>query len=554
MSTQFSLRDELLRFRQALVGFLAVQRDVSERTRVERALRDSEARLRLAQQLGRVGNWTWEIAGDTVTWSDELYRIFGREPSAGAPSFAQQHATYTPESWVLLKTAVEKAVDTGEHFELELEVVRADQTRGWTIGRGEPSRDAMGRIVGLVGTVQDVTDRRQLEEQLRQAQKMEAIGHFAGGIAHDLNNLLMPIIGYSELLAMEIAGNPRLLADLDEIRKAADHAARLVRQLVGFSRKQMLTPQALDLNNVISELGRMLRRVIGEDVQLKIVAAPELGRARLDPGQVEQLVMNLAVNGRHAMPKGGMLTIATANTVLDEQFVGRHPGMLPGRYVELRVADTGCGMPPDVLARVFEPFFTTKPQGQGTGLGLSTVYDVVKQSGGYVTIESEPGVGTTVTSYFPSVDDPIEASTTEATEPSLDGNETILLVEDDVAIRELAGKVLDSYGYTVLAAQDVAEAIALGTDHAGPIHLLLSDVVMPDLSGPDLAQRLVRRRPALRVLYMSGFSNYRATHLGGISKQAGFISKPFTPEALASRVRQVLDRGAAPSEQESASL
>jgi CheY-like chemotaxis protein len=383
---------------------------------------------------------------------------------------------------------------------------------------------------------------------------MEAIGHFAGGIAHDLNNLLMPIIGYSELLAMEIAGNPRLLADLDEIRKAADHAARLVRQLVGFSRKQMLTPQALDLNNVISELGRMLRRVIGEDVQLKIVAAPELGRARLDPGQVEQLVMNLAVNGRHAMPKGGMLTIATANTVLDEQFVGRHPGMLPGRYVELRVADTGCGMPPDVLARVFEPFFTTKPQGQGTGLGLSTVYDVVKQSGGHVTIESEPGVGTTVTSYFPSVDDPIEASTTEATEPSLDGNETILLVEDDVAIRELAGKVLDSYGYTVLAAQDVAEAIALGTDHAGPIHLLLSDVVMPDLSGPDLAQRLVRRRPALRVLYMSGFSNYLATHLGVISKQAGFISKPFTPEALASRVRQVLDRGAAPSEQESASL
>jgi CheY-like chemotaxis protein len=236
-----------------------------------------------------------------------------------------------------------------------------------------------------------------------------------------------------------------------------------------------------------------------------------------------------------------MLTISTANTVLDEQFVGRHPGILPGRYVELRVADTGCGMPADVLARVFEPFFTTKPLGQGTGLGLSTVYGVAKQSGGYVTVESELGVGTTVTSYFPPVDDPIEASTAEAPKPSLDGNETILLVEDDVAIRELARKVLESYGYTVLGAQDIAEAIALGTDHAGPIHLLLSDVVMPDLSGPDLAQRLVGRRPTLRVLYMSGFSNYLATHLGVMSRQAGFISKPFAPETLASRVRQVLD-------------
>jgi CheY-like chemotaxis protein len=304
-----------------------------------------------------------------------------------------------------------------------------------------------------------------------------------------------------------------------------------------------LVPEVLDLTQVVSDLHQMLRHVISEDIRFAIVAAPSLGHTNADPGQMEQLLINLAVNARDAMPQGGTLTIATANVVLDAAFVRRHVGSVPGRYVSLSVDDTGCGMTPDVLAHVFEPFFTTKGLGQGTGLGLSTVYGIVKQSGGYITAESRPAVGTIVTIYLPRVDDPITSQ--EAKTPSvatLKGTETILLVEDDESVRVLMRKMLEEYGYTVLPALDVDDAIAIEARHRGAIHLLVSDIIMPRLNGAVLAQRVVRRRPAIQLLYVSGFANQVAIDHGVISSSASFLQKPFAAETLATKVREQLDR------------
>ncbi len=405
-----------------------------------------------------------------------------------------------------------------------------------------PLRDHAGEVKAVVGVARDITDRKQVEEQFRQAQKMEAIGQLAGGIAHDFNNLLTAILGYSELVLDRIRDHPDIAADVEEIQKAGERASRLAQQLLAFSRRQLLVPQILDLNQVVGDFDKMLKRVISENIRFDVVAAPSLERTKADPGQVEQLLMNLVINARDAMPQGGTLTIATANVVLDPKFARRHVGALPGRYVSLTVQDTGCGMTPDVLAHVFEPFFTTKGPAKGTGLGLSTVYGVVKQSGGYISIESTPGFGTTVTTYWPRVDAP-EASAVAAP-PSTNtgkGTETILLVEDEGGLRGLMRKALKRYGYTVLEAHDVADAIAIEEGRRGPIHLLLSDVIMPGLNGPDLAQRIVRRRPAIKVLFASGYASRPAIDLGSSLQNVSFLPKPFTPETLARKVRERLD-------------
>jgi nitrogen-specific signal transduction histidine kinase/CheY-like chemotaxis protein len=389
----------------------------------------------------------------------------------------------------------------------------------------------------------DLTDRRQLEDELRQAQKMEAVGQLAGGIAHDFNNLLTAILGYSEFVSDQVQDNPSLSEDVNEIKKAGERASRLTRQLLAFSRKQVLVPQIVDLNQITSEVAKIVGRVIGESIQLEIIAAPSLGHAKVDPGQIDQLLMNLAVNARDAMPKGGRLTIATANAEIDAEFAGRHPGASPGAYVALRVTDTGSGIPPEVLPHIFEPFFTTKPLGKGTGLGLSTVFGIVKQSGGHITIDSRPGAGTTVTSYFPRVNPPAAPKESPArSDRAGEAAETILLVEDDLAVRELARRTLEARGYTVLAARDVADAISLERTHRKPIHLLLSDIVMPEMNGPDLAQRLVRRRPDMQVLYMSGFAHHLAVAPDATSPRTAFLQKPFTPEALALKVGALLAR------------
>ncbi|MFZ5469231.1 MAG: ATP-binding protein [Myxococcota bacterium] len=378
------------------------------------------------------------------------------------------------------------------------------------------------------------------EEQLRQAQKMEAIGRLAGGVAHDFNNLLSIVLSYSELLLKELKPEDRVREDIDEIHKAGQRAADLTRQLLAFSRQQVLEPRNLDLNGVVSRMEKMLRRIIGEDIELVTRLAPGLWTATADPGQLEQVLMNLVVNARDAMPRGGRLTIETANVELDETYVGEHLGARPGPHAMLAVSDTGVGMDKVTQARIFEPFFTTKEKGKGTGLGLSTVFGIVKQSGGNIWVYSEIGHGTTFKVYLPRAVGSVEPAVLRAAEPDSNvGSETILLVEDEEQVRVLVRNVLKRAGYTVLEAWNGAAALELCEQHPGPIHLVLTDVVMPEMSGRQLVEKVSALRSEAKVLYMSGYTDDTVLH-HGVLEGVPFIQKPITPSALTKKIRSVL--------------
>jgi len=386
-------------------------------------------------------------------------------------------------------------------------------------------------------------EKTALQEQLRQSQKMEAIGKLAGGVAHDFNNLLTVIHGYSELILKSLDQSSRLRQDVQEILNASERASSLTRQLLAFSRKQVLQPKVLDLNDHVPNMDKMLRRMIGEDVELVTLLAKDLGRIKADPGQIEQVILNLAVNAKDAMLNGGKLTIETANVKLDKSYARSHIGVTPGHYVMLSVSDTGAGMTPEIKERIFEPFFTTKEEGKGTGLGLSTVYGIVQQSGGNVWVYSEPGVGTTFKIYLPTIEEDTESlrPTALSTKP-MQGFETILLVEDEETVRKLACTVLQKYGYTVLEAPNGEEALRIVQGQNGnPIHLMVTDVVMPGMSGRQLAERLVSLWPKLKVLYMSGYTDNAIVHHGVLDPGIAYIQKPFAPDALASKVREILD-------------
>jgi len=390
---------------------------------------------------------------------------------------------------------------------------------------------------------EDVTEHRALEQQLRQAQKMEAVGRLAGGIAHDFNNLLMVISGYCEFLLERVGSEIALRAPAQEIANAANRATSLTRQLLAFSRKQMLTVKVLDLNAIVTENLKMLTRLIGEDIDLVMVPGEELGAVKADPGQIEQVIMNLAVNARDAMPHGGKLTIETANATLDDEYARLHGPIRPGEYVMLAISDTGSGMDADTQTHIFEPFFTTKGP-KGTGLGLSTVYGIVKQSEGYIWVYSEPGKGTTFKIYLPRVSATGEAITIQpavnlAATPH--GQETILLVEDEKNLRDLGRQYLEKQGYTVLDAADGASALQVSGSYPGPIHLLLTDVIMPGMNGRELAQRITALRPETKVLYMSGYTENAIGHNGTLDAGITLLQKPFTLPALKAKVREVLD-------------
>jgi signal transduction histidine kinase/CheY-like chemotaxis protein len=402
-----------------------------------------------------------------------------------------------------------------------------------------------------VGFFSDVTERRRgreerdmLEEQLRASQKIEAIGSLAGGIAHDFNNLLSVILNYTGFALEGLREGDPVKDDLLEVKKAGERAGALTRQLLAFSRKQMLQPVPLNLNQIAAGVEKMLRRILGEDIDYVQVLAPDLGVVRADPGQIEQVLMNLVVNARDAMPEGGKLTIETTNMEIDEEYASRHVAVEPGAYVLLAVTDTGRGMDEQTKARLFEPFFTTKEKGKGTGLGLSTVYGIVKQSGGNIWVYSEPGRGTTFKIYLPRE----LAATATAAKPRTvprrsTGTETILLVEDEEALRKVARRALDAAGYTVLSAADGDEALLICAQHVGDIHLLLTDVVMPRMSGRALAQELSKTRPTLKVLYMSGYTDNAIVHHGVLDAGTHFLGKPFTAADVTRKVREVLDSG-----------
>jgi len=386
------------------------------------------------------------------------------------------------------------------------------------------------------------SERTILQEQFRQSQKLEAIGRLAGGIAHDFNNLLTTIMGNAEMALMDFGGQAPLREVLEDIKAAGERAASLTRQLLAFSRKQILQPEVLNLNHVVGETDRMLRRLIGEDIDLEIILSPDLGRIESDVGQLEQILMNLAVNARDAMPKGGKLTIETKNVELDEAYADTHIAVIPGSHAMLAVSDTGTGMTDEVQARIFEPFFTTKGKGKGTGLGLSTVYGIVKQSRGSIWVYSEPGKGATFKIYFPRVEAEVSGrKKMEAEKEGLCGTETVLVVEDDETVRNMAVKVLERYGYHVIAAGGGEDAIRVLQEHQGPIHLMLTDVIMPAMSGKDLAKRLSELQPDLKVLFMSGYTDNAVVHHGILEKGIVFLQKPFTVFGLAKKVREVLD-------------
>ena len=437
--------------------------------------------------------------------------------------------------------ALWETIRSGREWTGELHSKRKNGELFWEHATIAPIKNAQGEITHFVAIKEDITLRKNLEQQLRQAQKMEAVGRLAGGIAHDFNNLLTAINGYSELILNSLEDADPLRKDIGEIKKAGDRAASLTRQLLAFSHKQVLRPRVLDLNAVLADIDELIRRLTREDIELVTSLQPDLGCVKADPGQIEQVILNLAINARDAMPHGGKLVIRTANVRADKIDTHEHPGMRPGPYVLLAMSDTGCGMDAETLAQIFDPFFTTKDVGKGTGLGLSTAYGIIKQSGGYIYAASEPGRGATFEVYLPEVDRAVEADAAGAQEaPKTDGQETILLVEDDDAVRSLSAKILRRCGYTVLEAASGKSALSIVKRHHGTIQLLITDIVMPRMGGNELVQQLVPLRPEMKVIYLSGYTDDAVVLRRLQETSAAFLLKPFSPSALARKVVEVL--------------
>jgi two-component system, cell cycle sensor histidine kinase and response regulator CckA len=539
--------------------YLAIGMDVTERMRAEQALRQNEERYRAFIEQSSEGVSRLEFdppvpltlpdeelvdriyaSGRLAECNDAMARMYGfaaAKELVGTP-LSDLHDRTNPAN----RQQVLAFVRSGYRL-VDSETHERDR-------EGEP-HVFLNNVVGFVeggclvrawGTQRDVTEQRRLEEQVRQSQKMEAVGQLAGGIAHDFNNLLTAILGNTQLLLRDLPPGDVKREDVDEIRKASERAAALTRQLLAYSRRQMLQPKVLDLNVVVAEMDRMLRRLIGEQITFATDLAPELGRVRADPSQIEQVVVNLVLNARDAMERGGVVTIETANVELDAAFVQQHLGSVAGPFVLLAVSDTGVGMTPAVRAHLFEPFFTTKPVGKGTGLGLATVYGIVKQSGGYIAVRTEPARGSSFKVYLPRIAAPASApAPAPPSRGSLRGVETVLVVEDEQAVLTLSRRALETEGYTVLAAADGADAVRIAERHGGTIHLLLTDMVMPGMSGRELAAQLAARRPGLRVVYMSGYPGDAAARGGALAQGSAFLQKPFEPDALARKVREALD-------------
>jgi two-component system, cell cycle sensor histidine kinase and response regulator CckA len=527
-------------------GLIGAILDITDRKRAEEVLRSEREKLEMVTQ--NMGAGLALISKDYRTlWANNILKqIFGDVEGKTC------YSTYNQKAEICHGCGVREVFEKGSEKVVHEQVGKdIEGNTIWSEIIATPIKDKEGNITAALELVIPITERKRAEEemvavqeQFRQSQKMEAIGQLAGGIAHDFNNLLTVIKGYSQMTSMELKEGDPLKERIEQIKRAADRAADLIRQLLVFSRRQTLELKVIDLNTALRNLEKMLRRVIGEDIELVIHLPEDLGGVKTDPGQIEQVIMNLAVNAKDAMPSGGKLTIETANVELDEEYARNHVAVKTGGYVMLAVSDTGMGMTPEVRDRVFEPFFTTKEEGKGTGLGLSTVYGIVKQSGGNIWVYSELGKGTTFKIYFPRVDEPLDEISEKVTvrKGLLRGSETILVVEDEEEVRKLVVWGLEGQGYRVLDAPQGLDAFLIGKENQGPIHLLVTDVVMPKMSGRDLAERLASIRPGIKVLYMSGYTERAIAHKGILDKGINFIQKPFTVDELARKVREVLDK------------
>jgi PAS domain S-box-containing protein len=519
-----------------------VCRDLSQRNEAEKARAEAETKYRMLVEHVNAITYIAEIGinGQWFYVSPQVEAILG----------------YTPDEWLAISSdwdklihpddlsavvAAEEASKNGLPFQAEFRLRRKDGREVWlndtaVVVQGSNSHPVME------GIMVDITDRKHLETQLQQSRKMEAVGRLAGGIAHDFNNLLTIITGYTDLALSRASIPLEIRADIERIDNAAGRAAALVRQLLAFSRKQVLQPKTIDLNVVVLNLDKLLRRLMDDNIEMITRTQESVGKVKADPAQIEQVIMNLVVNARDAMPQGGRILLETSNVDLDASYADEHVTVKPGRYVMLAVSDGGIGMSQDTIAHIFEPFYTTKASGSGTGLGLSTVYGIVKQSGGYIWVYSEPGKGSTFKVYLPRVEDSIEPSPTPQlpTQQTQRGTETILLVEDEEAVRELIRTVLTEHGYDVIPARDPQHAIKIASSHNREIHMMLTDVVMPGMSGRELATKVTAARPAIRVLFMSGYTDNVITTGGMLEKGIAFLQKPFSPTTLARKVREVL--------------
>ena len=668
-ATDFVLKQHLDRLVPAVLRALSEAEEHRKRRAAEATLRRSQAMLSRTEELAHIGSWEWEVATDTVTWSDELFRIFQRDPADGAPSFAEHPKFYHPEDRQRLQVAIEAAVGRGTPYELELRALRTDGTMRVCLARGHaetrpgegatrlfgslqdiderkraeesqarlamaveqaaetivitdtngtilyanpaferiagytraeaygqnprilqsgkqdaefyrkmwevlvaglvwsgclvnrrkdgtlyeedatisPILAAGGRIVNYVAVKRDVTREVALEAQNRQAAKMEAVGQLAGGVAHDFNNQLTVVLGWTEMLRHELPPDHPFLASLQEIATAANRSAVLTRQLLTFSRQQAIAPVALDVNAGIADSMKMLGRLIGEDINLRFTRQPDLWRVFMDPGQWDQVLVNLVVNARDAIAGTGHIFIEAANRTLREADCRDQPDFVPpGDYVVVTFRDDGSGMTPEIQRHIFEPFFTTKGVGKGTGLGLATVYGIVKQNHGAIAVHSAPGQGTTFTLYLPRSSDVALAAPEPASARALVGTETVLVVEDEANLLNLVGLLLTQQGYVVLLASTPAEALRLCGQHAAPIQLLLSDVIMPKMGGKVLSERIQALRPGIRVLFMSGYSTEILEKQGHLPAGLHVLRKPFSSGILAQHVRAALDAPAGP--------
>ena len=520
---------------------LSVTSDISERVRAQRSLQEAEERMRFALEASRLGVWDTNLKTGVSYWSGTCEALHGLEPGTFGKSFAAFIECIHPEDRESVLQTIDKAVREQRNAEIEYRTLWPDGTERRISSSAHFYYDDAGVPLRGAGVSIDVTERRSLEAQLRQSHRMEAIGLLAGGIAHDFNNLLTAIGGYTEMVLHTLDDGDARREDLNEVAKATQRAAALTRQLLAVSRRQILQPTVLDVNGMVADVEKLLRRTIPENIDLQLELSPILDPVRADRGQLEQVVLNLAINAGDAMPQGGHLCLATGTVDIDEAWAHLHPPMPAGRYVRLTVSDDGMGMTQETQTHIFEPFFTTKERGKGTGLGLATVYGIVKQSSGFIWVESQLGRGTKFEIYLPVVHELVEPSVMVA--PSVEisgGSQTILIAEDDGAVRRLARDVLANQGYTVLDARDGDEALAMARGYPQAIDLLIADVVMPGLSGRDLAARLMLERPDLRVLYTSGYTE-NVMMRAGFDDGLALLAKPFLPVDLLRKVRDTFE-------------